>query len=134
MRDNTQEVTKSYIKLHKGSLELSLSSMASLGVGVGDKVCIRFSDDLPVIATPEAISEHEGGNLISTTYTVSCRGAANKALREYGEVFDHFVKMTGLIVLKPLDITLEDIQTNTDSNLTVTIPGAIEVDFDYQVK
>lgn len=97
MRDKTHTIPD--VTLLGNIIQLSKHCLEQLNVAAGDKLCIRFKD-VPVIATPTAIGEDNGGNLITKSLTVSCRGKVGETLATFGSQFISELESEGYLVLK----------------------------------
>lgn len=130
MRDKTH--TTPDVTLLGNTIQLSKHCLEKLNVAAGDKLCIRFKD-VPVIATPTAIGEDNGGNLITKSLTVSCRGKVGETLATFGSQFISELESEGYLVLKAFTAEIaEEIQSNKQdpTELHSVIIGE-EVHFDY---
>lgn len=109
------------IALHNANiLQLNQKVVDDLGVKVGDRLCLRFNNG-PILATPHALGEDGGGNLITKSFTISCKGKAGVELRKYGNKFDHSLTSEGVVKLVPLEAQqVEEVTTETPKDDTKT--------------
>lgn len=87
----------SKVVLNNTSLKLNQEVLDLLGLEVGDRVCINFTNTHPVLVPPKAAGEK--GNLITKSLTVSCKGKASETLGLYGTEFDYRLESNGHVAL-----------------------------------
>ena len=79
------------LRLEDNKYILTTGATDLLGVEAGDKIDIKFQkvgkQTIPVIGSDEAFGT-KGGNKLTKTNTVSCRGKANDELRAFGTEFE----------------------------------------------
>lgn len=111
----------------------------------GDRVDIKYEKKndqfLPIIATDE-IYGTKGGNRITQTYSVSCRGRARAKLMEYGDTFTlaKHPDKDGIFVLtgnkEPIKEEVSEVEIPEDSGIDELIddPDAKEItDFNFNL-
>jgi hypothetical protein len=132
MRDNIPAHTHPDVTLEGSTIKLSVEAMDKLKVAVGDKLCIRFRE-VPILACPSAIGEDNGGNLITKSLTVSCRGKVGETLATFGSQFTSELESEGYLVLTPFTAEMaEQIQSNQPDLTELPLPyGAEEIHFEY---
>lgn len=69
---------------------LNSAAITLMGIKPGDKLDVKYDDGkngkFPVIGTDEAFGT-KGGNILSKSNTVACRGSKNSELSKYGNEF-----------------------------------------------
>lgn len=96
--------TEPKLVLESNKYCLNSAAIALMGIKPGDKLDIKYSeeknDKFPVIGIDEVFGT-KGGNILSKSNTVACRGSKNTELSKYGSEFKlvpHPSK-TGLFIL-----------------------------------
>lgn len=102
--------TNNKIMLNGSTLKLTDAVLTALGVSVGDRLCVRFNPK-PVILRPDIANESNGGNLITKTMTLSCKGKTSELLTKFGTEFDFTGQSDGYVVLTA---TTEDANLQAD--------------------
>lgn len=111
--------------LKGSSLKLTDDMMSLLKVTNGDRLCIRFNPD-PVILTPDTANEPSGGNLITKSSTISCKGTTGELLAERGNEFYYSLKSEGYLVLldkEPEEGKNTDVKATNLDDSDFSIPG-----------
>lgn len=103
------------VVLKGSSLQLNQEVMDLLNVKVGDRVCVRF-DPKPVLIRPDIAGETGGGNLITKSLTVSCRGKVSETLAKIADEFTYTQVSEGYVSL------------NTSNNVLIEEPTIDETD------
>lgn len=125
------------------SMKLSQDALDQLKVSVGDRLCVRFNNG-PIVATPVALGELEGGNLITKSFTVACKGKTGETLLSYGNEFNYELTSEGYLVLTSIaDNTVsvdttpkeeKEIQSTVrDEDFTLDIKDGQEIEFDFTI-
>lgn len=116
------------IVLEENRLVFNQLALEALKVNSEDRVVIQYDKDeegkmRPVIAKEETLGI-KGGNKLSKSNTVSCRGKAHDKLAEYGGVFSLVEKDTGIYFMygdtepKPYkEVTDDNIQIDENDEL-----------------
>jgi hypothetical protein len=139
------KVADNVIVVTGGSMKLTQDAMDLLGVSVGDRLCVRFNNG-PILATPTSLGETGGGNLITKSLTVTCRGKAAETIATYGSRFTYTCNHVGMLDLKA-DIATEIAQVAEqealksveiksvlgDSDFALPVKGGEEIDFDFAI-
>lgn len=85
-----EESSEPQLILEDNKYCLNTAAVELLGVEPDDRLCIKYKKigktAVPVIGTEE-VFRTKGGNKLTKTNTVSCRGKANEELSTYGTVF-----------------------------------------------
>lgn len=85
-----EESSEPQLILEDNKYCLNTAAVELLGVEPDDRLCIKYKKigktAVPVIGTEE-VFKTKGGNKLTKTNTVSCRGKANEELSSYGTVF-----------------------------------------------
>lgn len=85
-----EESSEPQLILEDNKYCLNTAAVELLGVEPDDRLCIKYKKigkaAVPVIGTEE-VFKTKGGNKLTKTNTVSCRGKANEELATYGTVF-----------------------------------------------
>lgn len=98
--NTTRDKTQAPIQLNTNSLHLQPEVLTALKAKVGDRLCIRFRNNTPILATATAMGEDNGGNLITKSNTVSCRGKTGETLATFGTEFSYELEDEGYLVLR----------------------------------
>lgn len=141
---NKKSSSTSVITLTGSSLKLTAESLELLKVEAGQRVCVRFADNKVVIARPDIVGELNGGNLISKSLTVSCRGKASETIAAIGSEFTYSLESDGYLVLstgessqdsqqedKPQEDKTESVLDNSD--FILDLPVGEEIDFCFNI-
>ena len=104
-KSKIQENPNPILTLEDNKYVLTTGAVELLGVEAGDKIDIKFQkvgkQTIPVIGADEVFGT-KGGNKLTKTNTVSCRGKANDELRAFGEEFtlEAHPNKEGLFILR----------------------------------
>lgn len=117
--------TEPLITLEDNKIVLNSKAVELLNVVYDDRLTIKYQkvngDLVPVIAKDEVFGT-KGGNKITKSNTVSCRGKANEKLAEYGDTFK-LVKKDDSIEIYIMQGNKEPAKyTEVDENIQVTEP------------
>lgn len=89
-KSKKEESKEPQLILEDNKYSLNTAAVELLGVEPEDRLCIKYKKigkkAVPVIGTEDAFNT-KGGNKLTKTNTVSCRGKANEELSTYGTVF-----------------------------------------------
>lgn len=89
-KSKKEESSEPQLTLEENKYCLNQAAVDLLGVEPEDRLCIKYKKigkkAVPVIGTEE-VFKTKGGNKLTKTNTVSCRGKANEELSTYGTVF-----------------------------------------------
>lgn len=125
--------------LKGSSLKLTQHMLDTLGVKVGDRVLVNFKDGLPYIVTTEAANLPKGGNLITKSMTVSCKGKASEMLAKFGNEFDYTLESEGYLKLHN-DNTPKKVESTEmhpiildQTDFTSTLEDGEEIDFNFEI-
>lgn len=84
--DPTPKVT-----LLEGKYQFNNAAVELMGIEPDDRIDIKYErknkQETPVIGTDE-VFKTKGGNRLTKTYTVSCKGEKRERLSKYGDVFE----------------------------------------------
>lgn len=124
--------TSDKVQLKGSSLKLNEEVLSLLGLKVGDRVCIQYTNDAPVLVNPATAGMEGGGNLITKSNSVVCRGKTAETLAKYGDEFSYTLQKEGFLLLKTQDSTAEkqveqEIHTLDTSEI---MPEGEEIDLD----
>jgi len=147
--------TPSNITLNGSSLKLNQDVLDQLQVEQGGRICVRFVDNNVVLARPDIVGEANGGNLITKSLTVSCRGKASEQIAALGDSFTYKLESDGWMILSsgnepttqdqeqvqdeqevaiPTEEEVEEIATALDeSDFTMDLKDGEEIDFVFNI-
>ena len=130
VQDNDKE-PKLYLEDNK--CRLNSKAISLMGISPGDKLDIKYDEgkngSVPVIGTDEAFGT-KGGNKLTKSNTIACRGSKNEELSKYGKEFvlaEHPSK-AGLFVLTSEEVTGD--QLVGDDNIKIDTPEGIDLDLE----
>lgn len=115
------------IFLSGSSLKLNDEVLSLLKVKEGDRLCVQFNPD-PLILTQKAANLPKGGNLVSKSKTLSCRGAVSERLNSLGDAYSYKLVGEGRLALI-IDNTDEE-STKTDEVAETTSKILDKTDFE----
>ena len=130
VQDNDKE-PKLYLEDNK--CRLNSKAVSLMGVSPGDKLDIKYDDgkngSVPVIGTDEAFGT-KGGNKLTKSNTIACRGSKNEELSKYGKEFVLAVhpSKAGLFVLTSEEVAVD--QLVGDDNVNIDTPEGIDLDLE----
>lgn len=122
-----------YIRITGSTLYLTEEAVQLLGVSIGDRLCVRFNGN-PIVATPAAVGEPNGGNLLTKRLGVSCRGATSKAVKAFGEQFEYELESEGYLVLTKAPDELKAEIRRESKDGTIELADSKEIDFEFVLK
>lgn len=138
MKATTSEVVQDNDKEPKLYLEdnkcrLNSKAISLMGISPGDKLDIKYDEgkngSVPVIGTDEAFGT-KGGNKLTKSNTIACRGSKNEELSKYGKEFvlaEHPSK-AGLFVLTSEEVAVD--QLVGDDNVNIDTPEGIDLNLE----
>lgn len=130
VQDNDKE-PKLYLEDNK--CRLNSKAISLMGISPGDKLDIKYDEgkngSVPVIGTDEAFGT-KGGNKLTKSNTIACRGSKNEELSKYGKEFVLAVhpSKAGLFVLTSEEVAVD--QLVGDDNVNVDTPEGIDLDLE----
>lgn len=130
VQDNDKE-PKLYLEDNK--CRLNSKAISLMGVSPGDKLDIKYDEgkngSVPVIGTDEAFGM-KGGNKLTKSNTIACRGSKNEELSKYGKEFVLAVhpSKAGLFVLTSEEVAVD--QLVGDDNVNIDTPEGIDLNLE----
>ena len=130
VQDNDKE-PKLYLEDNK--CRLNSKAISLMGISPGDKLDIKYDDgkngSVPIIGTDEAFGT-KGGNKLTKSNTIACRGSKNEELSKYGKEFVLAVhpSKVGLFVLTSEEVAVD--QLVGDDNINIDTPEGIDLDLE----
>ena len=130
VQDNDKE-PKLYLEDNK--CRLNSKAISLMGISPGDKLDIKYDEgkngSVPVIGTDEAFGT-KGGNKLTKSNTIACRGSKNEELSKYGKEFVLAVhpSKAGLFVLTSEEVAVD--QLVGDDNVNIDAPEGIDLDLE----
>ena len=130
VQDNDKE-PKLYLEDNK--CRLNSKAISLMGISPGDKLDIKYDDgkngSVPIIGTDEAFGT-KGGNKLTKSNTIACRGSKNEELSKYGKEFVLAVHPSkeGLFVLTSEEVAVD--QLVGDDNINTDTPEGIDLDLE----
>lgn len=119
--------------LEDNKCRLNSKAISLMGISPGDKLDIKYDDgkngSVPIIGTDEAFGT-KGGNKLTKSNTIACRGSKNEELSKYGKEFvlaTHPSK-AGLFVLTSEEVAVD--QLVGDDNINIDTPEGIDLDLE----
>ena len=130
VQDNDKE-PKLYLEDNK--CRLNSKAISLMGISPGDKLDIKYDDgkngSVPIIGTDEAFGT-KGGNKLTKSNTIACRGSKNEELSKYGKEFvlaTHPSK-AGLFVLTSEQVAVDLLVG--DDNVNIDTPEGIDLNLE----
>ena len=130
VRDDDKE-PKLYLEDNK--CRLNSKAVSLMGISPGDKLDIKYDDgkngSVPIIGTDEAFGT-KGGNKLTKSNTIACRGSKNEELSKYGKEFVLAVhpSKAGLFVLTSEEVAVD--QLVGDDNVNIDTPEGIDLNLE----
>ena len=130
VQDNDKE-PKLYLEDNK--CRLNSKAISLMGVSPGDKLDIKYDEgkngSVPVIGTDEAFGT-KGGNKLTKSNTIACRGSKNEELSKYGKEFVLAIhpSKAGLFVLTSEEVAVD--QLVGDDNVNIDTPEGIDLNLE----
>ena len=119
--------------LEDNKCRLNSKAISLMGISPGDKLDIKYDDgkngSVPIIGTDEAFGT-KGGNKLTKSNTIACRGSKNEELSKYGKEFvlaTHPSK-AGLFVLTSEEVAVD--QLVGDDNVNIDTPEGIDLNLE----
>lgn len=119
--------------LEDNKCRLNSKAVSLMGISPGDKLDIKYDDgkngSVPIIGTDEAFGT-KGGNKLTKSNTIACRGSKNEELSKYGKEFVLAVhpSKAGLFVLTSEEVAVD--QLVGDDNINIDTPEGIDLDLE----
>ena len=119
--------------LEDNKCRLNSKAVSLMGISPGDKLDIKYDDgkngSVPIIGTDEAFGT-KGGNKLTKSNTIACRGNKNKELSKYGKEFVLAVypSKAGLFVLTSEEVAVD--QLVGDDNVNIDTPEGIDLNLE----
>lgn len=130
VQDNDKE-PKLYLEDNK--CRLNSKAISLMGISPGDKLDIKYDEgkngSVPVIGTDEAFGT-KGGNKLTKSNTIACRGSKNEELSKYGKEFVLAIhpSKAGLFVLTSEEVAVD--QLVGDDNVNIDTPEGIDLNLE----
>ena len=130
VQDNDKE-PKLYLEDNK--CRPNSKAISLIGNSPGDKLDIKYDEgkngSVPVIGTDEAFGT-KGGNKLTKSNTIACRGSKNEELSKYGKEFVLAVhpSKAGLFVLTSEEVAVD--QLVGDDNVNIDTPEGIDLNLE----
>ena len=130
VQDNDKE-PKLYLEDNK--CRLNSKAVSLMGISPGDKLDIKYDDgkngSIPIIGTDEAFGT-KGGNKLTKSNTIACRGSKNEELSKYGKEFVLAIhpSKAGLFVLTSEEVAVD--QLVGDDNVNIDTPEGIDLNLE----
>ena len=130
VQDNDKE-PKLYLEDNK--CRLNSKAVSLMGISPGDKLDIKYDEgkngSVPIIGTDEAFGT-KGGNKLTKSNTIACRGSKNEELSKYGKEFVLAIhpSKAGLFVLTSEEVAVD--QLVGDDNINIDTPEGIDLDLE----
>lgn len=119
--------------LEDNKCRLNSKAVSLMGISPGDKLDIKYDDgkngSVPIIGTDEAFGT-KGGNKLTKSNTIACRGSKNEELSKYGKEFVLAVhpSKAGLFVLTSEEVAVD--QLVGDDNINIDTPEGIDLNLE----
>ena len=119
--------------LEDNKCRLNSKAISLMGISPGDKLDIKYDDgkngSVPIIGTDEAFGT-KGGNKLTKSNTIACRGSKNEELSKYGKEFVLAVHPSkeGLFVLTSEEVAVD--QLVGDDNVNIDTPEGIDLNLE----
>lgn len=119
--------------LEDNKCRLNSKAVSLMGISPGDKLDIKYDDgkngSVPIIGTDEAFGT-KGGNKLTKSNTIACRGSKNEELSKYGKEFVLAVhpSKAGLFVLTSEEVAVD--QLVGDDNVNIDTPEGIDLNLE----
>ena len=119
--------------LEDNKCRLNSKAVSLMGISPGDKLDIKYDDgkngSIPIIGTDEAFGT-KGGNKLTKSNTIACRGSKNEELSKYGKEFVLAIhpSKAGLFVLTSEEVAVD--QLVGDDNVNIDTPEGIDLNLE----
>ena len=119
--------------LEDNKCRLNSKAVSLMGISPGDKLDIKYDEgkngSVPIIGTDEAFGT-KGGNKLTKSNTIACRGSKNEELSKYGKEFVLAVhpSKAGLFVLTSEEVAVD--QLVGDDNVNIDTPEGIDLNLE----
>lgn len=133
--DSVKEDSEPKLYLEDTKCRLNQAAIKLMNLEAGDKIDIKYEQDkagtIPLIGKDEAFGT-KGGNKLSKSYTIACRGIKNAELVKYGKEFNIFKhpNKEGLFVLSS-GIEIKNPVVEEDINIDDLIEDTTEITSDF---
>lgn len=138
VKEEVVEDAEPQLILDQNKYILNKAAAQLMGVAWEDRLSIKYQKidgiTFPVIGTDEAFGT-KGGNKLTKSLSVACRGKANDLLSQYGDTFDvtRMKGMDNLFVLvgnaeRPSEPEVDNIEVIEDSNDNIDLPLTTEIE------
>lgn len=121
--------------LEDNKCRLNSKAVSLMGISPGDKLDIKYDDgkngSVPIIGTDEAFGT-KGGNKLTKSNTIACRGSKNEELSKYGKEFVLAVhpSKAGLFVLTSEEVAVDqlvgDDNIDTPEGIDLNLEGLVD--------
>ena len=125
------EEPKLYLEDNK--CKLNSAAVSLMGISPGDKLDIKYDEgkngSIPILGTDAAFGT-KGGNKLTKSNTIACRGSKNEEHSKYGKEFvlaAHTSK-DGLFVLTSEEVAVD--QLTGDENVNIDTPEGIDLNLE----
>lgn len=122
------------MELVGSSLKIPAFALELLNSKIGDRLCVRFDKQGPILATPDALGETGGGNLVTKSSTLLCKGKVGVELAKYGNTFVYNIDGEGILTLSGRKQVEETTQTQEDTNVEEIKSEIDSVDFQQSIE
>ena len=125
--------SKATLTLEENKYRLNQAAIDLMGVEPDCKIDIKYEkrgkNTVPVIGSDEAFGT-KGGNKLTKSLTVACRGSRNEELSKYGNVFTIIPHETkeGLFILDNGNLPKEEEEEDIDIDLSIIDADVEEID------
>lgn len=118
--------------LEDNKCRLNSKAVSLMGISPGDKLDIKYdgkNGSVPIIGTDEAFGT-KGGNKLTKSNTIACRGSKNEELSKYGKEFVLAIhpSKAGLFVLTSEEVAVD--QLVGDDNVNIDTPEGIDLNLE----
>lgn len=108
------------VRLDKNKLIFSKAALSKIGASYGDRVCIGYVDDKPVIGMADKFDNGDEGVLVNRSCTAAYKGSQNKLLSNYGSEFVLTPYRDGLFYMNNIvDTELEKDEEASDNAMSL---------------
>lgn len=133
-RENIQDEEKEpKLYLEDNKCKLNSAAVSLMGISPGDKLDIKYDEgkngSIPILGTDDAFGT-KGGNKLTKSNTIACRGSKNEELSKYGKEFvlTAHPSKDGLFVLTSEEVAID--QLTGDENVNIDTPEGIDLNLE----
>lgn len=134
------------ILLESNKICLNSAAVELMGFNVGDRIDVKYDKQLRPIIGTETSFGNKGGNMLTKSNTIACRGSKHDELAKYGTVFtiSPHESQEGLFILtgdikQPEKVIEDDINITSEVNEDLPIDlsaleedvNVVEIDADF---